>query len=68
MENTQQYEGERNTSNKNDNTSFSNQQPGQQLGARDETPVTTNSNEMPNKERHSESSKPDADNETLGTP
>jgi hypothetical protein len=67
MENSQQYEGERNTSNKGD-TSFSNQQPGQQLPTKDKGAVKTNPDEVPDKERHSESSKPDAKNETLGTP
>jgi hypothetical protein len=67
MENNQQNKSERNTSNNNGNTSFSNQQSGQQLPAKDEALLKTNPDEVPDRERHSESSKPDA-NEKLGKP
>ena len=68
MENNQQNRGARNTSTKEEATSFSNQQPGQQLPSKNEAPTNTNQKESRSEERHSESSKPEAENETLGTP
>lgn len=66
MENNQHSTGERNTST-NEDVSFRNEQPGQQIPAgggsekADTKPLTQN-------EQHSESSLPKKDNETLGTP
>ena len=68
MENNQQHKSERNTSINTENNSFDNQQPGQQLPAKNEAATNTDFNEAQSKEHHSESSKPNADDETLGTP
>ena len=48
-------------------TSFSNEQPGQQLPAENKKNVLDNDSSAGN-EQHTESSKPESDNETLGTP
>ncbi|HVF81173.1 MAG TPA: hypothetical protein VM884_04545 [Flavisolibacter sp.] len=68
MENNQQQKGERNTSTTNEDNSFVNKQPGQQLPERGELAVKTNASEVQRTEHHSESSMPDAENETVGTP
>ncbi|RYZ30882.1 MAG: hypothetical protein EOO10_01215 [Chitinophagaceae bacterium] len=66
MENNQHSIGERNTStNKED--SFRNEQPGQQLPSNGRI-EKMNTEPLTQNEQHSESSLPEKDNETLGTP
>ena len=65
MENNQQRGGARITSNAEGTRTFDNEQPGQQL------PVNIDkagASEAAGNEEHSESSMPEKDNETLGTP
>ena len=64
MENNQQHNVERNTTQQ--EPSFSNSQPGQQLPQNNQSDKTTQ--ETTNNEQHSESSLPQKENETLGTP
>ena len=66
MENNQQSIGERNTS-KQKHEVFNNQQPGQQLPDSMRT-ENRNTNHPTQNEQHSESSMPQNENETLGTP
>jgi hypothetical protein len=66
MENNQHSFGERNTSNK-EQESFNNRQPGQQLPA-DRGAEKMNKETRKQNEQHSESSLPEKENETLGTP
>lgn len=67
MDNNQQTKEERNTRDNDLKTSFSNEQPGQQIAAKS-VEVSSSSGEISAQEQHSESSKPAAANETLGTP
>lgn len=68
MENNQQRQST-NSADKHRNESFSNQQPGQQVPNDSEMKNETRFSETSTgNEQHSESSKPDAENETLGTP
>lgn len=66
MENNQHSNRERNTSTSETDAPFSNEQPGQQLPERNrdrlDDPTTAG------KEEHSESSMPEEEDETLGTP
>lgn len=67
MENNQHSSGQSTASETSSNKEFSNQQPGQQLPAA----AQSDSNERTQSattEQHSESSKPENENETLGTP
>ena len=66
MENNQHSKGERNTSGK-EATEFTNEQPGQQLPGNRDGEKTSSITETKN-QQHSESSMPEKDNETLGTP
>jgi hypothetical protein len=66
MENNQHSKGERNTSGK-EATNFTNEQPGQQLPSNSEMEKMSGPNK-PENEHHSESSRPEKENETLGTP
>lgn len=66
MENNQHSVGERNTSKK-EQESFNNQQPGQQVSSSGST-ETLNKETVTQNEQHSESSLPERENETLGTP
>jgi hypothetical protein len=66
MENNQHSKGERNTSGK-EATRFTNEQPGQQLPS-NRGAEKTNEESINLKEQHSESSMPEKENETLGTP
>jgi hypothetical protein len=50
------------------NSSFPQGQPGQQLPSNGGVDAASHSNAPEKKERHSESSLPQSDNETLGTP
>ena len=67
MENNQQRKEERNSSGNNEATSFDNQQPGQQVTTGKEQGRMNETTES-SMEQHSESSKPERENETLGTP
>jgi hypothetical protein len=66
MENNQHKVGERNTSGEK-NDSLNNQQPGQQLPSGRSTDKM-NTEDVTLNEQHSESSLPEKENETLGTP
>jgi hypothetical protein len=66
MENNQHSKGERNTSGE-EATNFTNEQPGQQLPSDSEMEKMSGANK-PENEYHSESSRPEKENETLGTP
>ena len=65
MENNQHSNNE-NAAGKNTETAFANNQPGQQLPT--ENTGALDSPSAIGKEEHSESSKPENENETLGTP
>ena len=66
MENNQHSFGETNTSKK-EEESFSNERPGQQLPSNSEAEKMNKTSDRQN-ERHSESSLPQNENDTLGTP
>ena len=68
MEKNQQR-NDANVTEKKETGSFSNRQPAQQLPQNNETANENRFAETPGtNEQHSENSKPDAENQTLGTP
>ena len=67
MENNQHSGGQNAASEPSSHKGFSNQQPGQQLPAGTENNRTDDAHPA-TAEQHSESSKPENENETLGTP
>ena len=66
MENNQHGNRERNTSNSETEAPASNEQPGQQLPERNRDKLDDPT--IAGNEEHSESSMPEEENETLGTP
>jgi hypothetical protein len=68
MENNQQRKEEGNSSGSREAGSFTNQQAGQQLPTGNKQHGAAKTATSSDSEQHSESSKPERENETLGTP
>ena len=71
MENNQHMKSANNTSDADASKNFTNDQPGQRLPPEDEKKqagTSLSNTDVAAAEQHSESSKPEEENETLGTP